>query len=263
MNKSFNAIFAATVAAAILAVLVPAAQAQYAVRDDELISRTGDVASNTGQEVSRLTDILNKDTAINQAVGDAGGQQGIDQMLTGSKNLAGLDIRLPTVQGLSLPSDQNVDSFRSYALSAFWPSSPSQDALPKAAPVNLQARRAALNESIINAYSLAIEAREDAAATPAYAKNLAAMAQNAKTIRQDLAALTTATLASLERLNQLQAVMASMLEIEANHALIESPTVAPPGKTTLFQAASLGSAGQQITSPAGNALIDSAVGVPE
>jgi hypothetical protein len=221
---------AADVALAALALAGPrTAQAQgYPVVDNYNIAEAIAIATNTAEQVSRLSQLYDTVLGVKDAIGGRGSQQGVAGLLTLSQALAGTAPRLPfPPDGKAFPANapRTVAALREFASSAFYSTNRS-DAGREAS--FQQSRQQAAREAALNGYAVALQARDDAANMPQRVTALAKSAEGAQDLRQDILAGNTALLAMLERLNQMQAVMASLLEIEASQRLAADPSYVLP-----------------------------------
>jgi hypothetical protein len=231
-----------------VAALAQPAHAQgYPVIDNMAIAKTSVVASNTSTEVSRLQELINIARALNDAVGLKGPQTGWAAPLTNSSGLAGIGPRLPPIPqangamagqlhqsitaNLATGQNPGIAAFRDHSLSALYSTNMSLNTSQQAQYDNT--RQIAAREAAISGYATAAHARQDAAAMPERTAALRQQAERAQDVRQDLVAGNAVLLATLERLNTMQAVLANLLELEASRQIATDQTYTYSPSATL------------------------------
>ncbi|MBK1666941.1 hypothetical protein CKO28_02645 [Rhodovibrio sodomensis] len=209
----------------------PLAHAGVPTFDATSAARAAQIMANTAQQVNRLTGILGATEDLSSAIGGAGQGGGFllqpdwQSFSAGGDFLANLQQTLPVnlcqIRGCETEAEAKIpiDSMTTgvvFANKSFYANRPVSGADRRQFQ---QARENAWREAAISGYALAISSRDHLAGAPGRAQNLEGVINNATTLREDVQANSAALLALHQQLVVSQALMASMVQIEAMNVI--------------------------------------------
>lgn len=231
----------------VAALLAGNAGAEVAVRDSRVIAESTKTATNTAEAVNRLTEILDLVSEIHDAVGMPGppektldslpewepfksGGKMLDVLRDFTSNLTDV-VKGDAGDAGSIPEGETtLPQVRSFIEKAFFAGGPVGDSQR----LDYQeVRRRANREADLTGYSLAIVSRDHLAQAGDRAQQLDSMVNTTENLREDVRANSAVLLASYQQLAHVQALVTSLLEIEATAGLSgDMPLVAEGGGQT-------------------------------
>jgi hypothetical protein len=205
-----------------ISLLPNAAFAQVTVWDPEEIARLAEKSAQMAVALSRAVELLNSVNDLSRTIGRFGSLSNMDfgrlDMVEGLRGAG------PEIGGIA----SNIAGLRQVKIASFddarkivqkLTSVPSGgDQVTKSAQVR-QGLDALHRRALEDGYSLALHTRESLSIAPARAGLLAAEASAPIDLRGDIGANTAASLAVLEQLTSLKAMLAATLEIRTSGAL--------------------------------------------
>lgn len=210
-----------------LVLLAPSlALAQDAAWDPEEIARLSERSAKTASALSYAMELLAKVDDLSRRIGRFGTLSKLDFTRLGvvdGLRGAGPEIANPTIASAASGAGK-IASFQDASAFVAKVATPAAGIPATSAAAQVRQRLAALHRRALeDGYALAMHTRESLSMAPSRAQLLVTQASSATDLRADLAADTAASMAVLEQLTSLKAMLASLLEIEATRKLGYAP----------------------------------------
>lgn len=211
---------------AVLLIAPSPALAQDAAWDPEEIAHLSERTAKTAEALSRAVELLGKVDDLSRRIGRSGTLSKLDFTRLGVVDgLRGAGPQITNPAFASAASGAiKISSFQDASAFVAMVASPAAgiSATSAAAQVR-QGLDALYRKALEDGYALAMHSRESLSTAPSRAQLLVTQAASAADLRADLAADTAASMAVLDQLTSLKAMLASLLEIEATRKLSHAP----------------------------------------